>query len=45
MYMRPSQIAAWNEVRDLLLSGPITGCNLAPDGRVAATVNGVNVIY
>lgn len=45
MYMRPSQIAAWNEVRDLLLSGPITGCNLAPDGRVAATVGGVNVLY
>ena len=45
MWMRPSQVAAWNEVRNLLLSGPITGCNIAPDGRVAATVNGVNVIY
>lgn len=45
MYMRASQIAAWNEVRDLLLSGPITGCNLLSDGRVCATVNGVNVTY
>ena len=45
MYMRPSQISAWNEVRNLLLSGPITGCNYVHDGRVAATVGGVNVVY
>lgn len=45
MFMRASQIAAWNEVRNLLLAGPITGCNLLSDGRVCATVGGVNVTY
>jgi len=45
MYMRPSMVTAWNEIRSLLLSGPITGCNLLSDGRVVATVNGQNVIY
>lgn len=45
MYMRPLMIAAWNEVRNLLLAGPITGCNLLSDGRVCATVGGVNVTY
>lgn len=45
MFMREAQIAAWKEMYELLLSGPITGCNFAPDGRVAATVNGRNVIY
>lgn len=45
MFMRPEQITAWNEVRNLLLAGPITGCNYASDGRVAATVGGINVVY
>lgn len=45
MGMTDEDVAAWLEVRTVLLSGPITGCNIAPDGRVAATINGVNYIY
>lgn len=35
----------WREVRTVLLSGTMTGCNIAPDGRVAATINGKNYLY
>lgn len=45
MGMTAQDIAAWAEVRTALLSGAMTGCNLAPDGRVAATINGVDYIY
>jgi len=45
MYMTAEDVQAWNEIRSILLSGPITGCNIAPDGRVAARINGVNYIY
>lgn len=45
MYMRAEHVAAWNAIRTLLLSGPLTGCNVLADGRVAARVNGINVLY
>lgn len=45
MGMTQSDINAWKDVRDALLSGTMTGCNIAPDGRVAATIAGVNYIY
>ena len=45
MWMTDEDIAAWNQIRAILLSGPITGCNIAPDGRVAAKVGGVNYIF
>lgn len=45
MAMTEQDVAAWREVRSVLLSGPIKGCNLAPDGRVAFTVNGKKYIW
>lgn len=44
MYMRQSQIEAWAYVRNLLLSAPIVGCNLAKDGTVAITIGSVNLM-
>lgn len=35
----------WNRIRRELLSGAITVVNLLRDGRVAAVINGVNLIY
>lgn len=45
MGMTARDKAYWREVRTALLSGTMTGCNIAPDGRVACTINGKNYIY
>lgn len=45
MYMTEADKRAWREVRTVLLSGAITGCNIASDGRVAATIGGRNYVY
>lgn len=44
MGMTLSDITAWNQIRTILLSGTMTGCNYAPDGTVGFTVNGINYI-
>lgn len=45
MFMGEPEKAAWREVRAVLLSGAMTGCNLAPDGRVACTIAGRNYLF
>lgn len=45
MFMTDKDKEAYREARSVLLSGPISGCNIAPDGRVAFTANGVNYIW
>jgi hypothetical protein len=45
MLMTDADKRAWREIRAVLLSGAITGCNIASDGRVAATIGGRNYVY
>lgn len=45
MFVTPEDIAAWKAARTALLSGTMTGCNIAPDGRVACTINGTRYLY
>lgn len=45
MWMTDEDIIAWNQVRSALVGGTFSGCNIAPDGRVAATINGQRYLY
>lgn len=45
MWMTDEDITAWREVRAALIGGTFSGCNIAPDGRVAATINGQRYLY
>jgi hypothetical protein len=45
MAMTERDKAYYREARNALLSGAMTGCNIAPDGRVACTIAGRNYIY
>lgn len=45
MFMTQGDIDAYKEIRTALLSGPIVGCNIAPDGRVAAVIGAKRYVY
>lgn len=45
MSMSSQMKDAWAYIRGVLLSGPITNCNVMPDETVCITVNGVNYAF